>query len=297
MENMLIAGILSYLLGSIPNGLWLGKAIWHTDLREHGSHNIGATNAWRTLGKPAGISIFLLDFAKGFPRTQRFQSIDDLRRSCPSYDCVVVGSDQMWNSAWCSPDYLPVVFLDFVPAGCRRIAYAVSFGDSEWRDVETAKTVGEMLCRFDGISVREKSGVRIVKELSGRDAVVRRDPTMLYDEGFYADLITGGVPRTNGNRFVFAHILDWSNGVREQAAVRNALEESGASEVLTAEEQGHPVSVGEWLRRIRDAEVVVTNSYHAIIFAKMFGRNLVPLMLDGPYSMMNERVLDLLETT
>ena len=65
MENMLLAGILSYLLGSIPNGLWLGKAVWHTDLREHGSHNIGATNAWRTLGKSAGISIFLLDFAKG----------------------------------------------------------------------------------------------------------------------------------------------------------------------------------------------------------------------------------------
>ena len=65
MSSMLIAGLLSYLLGSIPNGLWLGKAIWHTDLREHGSHNIGATNAWRTLGKPAGISIFLLDFVKG----------------------------------------------------------------------------------------------------------------------------------------------------------------------------------------------------------------------------------------
>ena len=65
MENMLIAGILSYILGSIPNGLWLGKAIWHTDLREHGSHNIGATNAWRTLGKTAGTCIFLLDFAKG----------------------------------------------------------------------------------------------------------------------------------------------------------------------------------------------------------------------------------------
>ena len=65
MENMLLAGIIAYVLGSIPNGLWLGKLIWHTDLREHGSHNIGATNAWRTLGKTAGITIFLLDFAKG----------------------------------------------------------------------------------------------------------------------------------------------------------------------------------------------------------------------------------------
>ena len=57
--------LIAYVLGSIPNGLWLGKALWHTDLREHGSHNIGATNAWRTLGKGPGFLIFLLDFLKG----------------------------------------------------------------------------------------------------------------------------------------------------------------------------------------------------------------------------------------
>ena len=57
--------LMAYLLGSIPNGLWLGKLIWHVDLREHGSHNIGATNAWRTLGKGPGLLIFLLDFFKG----------------------------------------------------------------------------------------------------------------------------------------------------------------------------------------------------------------------------------------
>ena len=57
--------LMAYLLGSIPNGLWLGKLIWHVDLREHGSHNIGATNAWRTLGKGPGLLIFRLDFFKG----------------------------------------------------------------------------------------------------------------------------------------------------------------------------------------------------------------------------------------
>ena len=65
MAGLLFACLLSYLVGSIPSGLILGKGIWHIDLREHGSHNIGATNAWRTLGKAAGTSIFLLDFAKG----------------------------------------------------------------------------------------------------------------------------------------------------------------------------------------------------------------------------------------
>lgn len=58
--------VIAYLLGSIPNGLIFGKLIWGVDLRQHGSHNIGATNAWRTLGKVPGFIIFLLDFLKGF---------------------------------------------------------------------------------------------------------------------------------------------------------------------------------------------------------------------------------------
>lgn len=51
MASVLLVCLASYLLGSIPNGLVFGKLLWHVDLREYGSHNIGATNAWRTLGK------------------------------------------------------------------------------------------------------------------------------------------------------------------------------------------------------------------------------------------------------
>lgn len=65
MIDFVVAAAISYLLGSIPNGLILGKAIWGVDLRQHGSRNIGATNAWRTIGKAGGISIFVLDFLKG----------------------------------------------------------------------------------------------------------------------------------------------------------------------------------------------------------------------------------------
>ena len=65
MMDIVIVCVLSYLIGSLPNGLILGKSIWGIDLREHGSHNIGATNAWRTIGKVAGFSVFLLDLLKG----------------------------------------------------------------------------------------------------------------------------------------------------------------------------------------------------------------------------------------
>ncbi len=62
MAAVLVA---SFLLGSIPNGLIFGKLFWKKDLRRYGSGNVGATNAWRVLGKKAGLLIFLLDFLKG----------------------------------------------------------------------------------------------------------------------------------------------------------------------------------------------------------------------------------------
>ena len=64
MELLLLV-VAAYLIGSIPFGLIIGKLIWKKDLRQYGSHNIGATNAWRVLGKKAGILIFILDFLKG----------------------------------------------------------------------------------------------------------------------------------------------------------------------------------------------------------------------------------------
>ena len=57
--------ILSYVIGSIPSGLIVGKAIYHKDLRRYGSGNIGATNALRVLGRKAGALVFMLDFFKG----------------------------------------------------------------------------------------------------------------------------------------------------------------------------------------------------------------------------------------
>ena len=66
MILLVTAILLAYLLGSIPTSLWLGRAIKGVDLREHGSGNAGATNAFRVLGKPIGIAVLLLDMLKGF---------------------------------------------------------------------------------------------------------------------------------------------------------------------------------------------------------------------------------------
>lgn len=58
--------VAAYLLGSIPNAVWIGRKFYGIDVREHGSHNAGATNTLRVLGRKAGFTVFGLDFLKGF---------------------------------------------------------------------------------------------------------------------------------------------------------------------------------------------------------------------------------------
>jgi len=60
-----LAIVAAYLLGAVPFGLLIGK-LKGIDIREHGSGNIGATNVLRVLGKPLGITTFILDALKGF---------------------------------------------------------------------------------------------------------------------------------------------------------------------------------------------------------------------------------------
>jgi len=57
---------LSYLLGSFPTAVWIGKLFYNKDVREYGSGNAGATNTFRVLGKKAGIPVLLIDVLKGW---------------------------------------------------------------------------------------------------------------------------------------------------------------------------------------------------------------------------------------
>ncbi|MFD1466262.1 glycerol-3-phosphate 1-O-acyltransferase PlsY [Lapidilactobacillus mulanensis] len=57
--------ILAYILGSFPSGVVIGRLFYHRDIRQYGSGNIGTTNTFRVLGKPAGVVVLLLDILKG----------------------------------------------------------------------------------------------------------------------------------------------------------------------------------------------------------------------------------------
>ena len=65
MLSIAVIVILSYMAGSIPASVWIGKFMYGTDLRQHGSGNAGATNAFRVLGWKAGVLATVVDLGKG----------------------------------------------------------------------------------------------------------------------------------------------------------------------------------------------------------------------------------------
>ena len=66
ITQIILIIVLAYVLGSIPTAVWVGKAFFKIDVREHGSKNAGATNAIRVFGWRAGLLVFLFDVFKGW---------------------------------------------------------------------------------------------------------------------------------------------------------------------------------------------------------------------------------------
>lgn len=255
----------------------------------------------------------ITDFAASFPQTKLCRTMDDLRQATAGCDAFIVGSDQMWNPMWCSGLHLPLVMLDFAAVGKPRIAYAASFGTTVWREDQNAKLAGELLRKFAAISVREESGVTLANKLSGRtDAVQMLDPTLLHSADFYRKIIADAsveIPKHN-RPTVFRYMLDeWDDAATSQKAFEfvkaklNLVEtDSDRTPVrgilaplckflgATAK-----VPVPEWLAKIAASDFVFTNSFHGTVFAILFHRPFVSILLRGPMSGMNERALSLLK--
>ncbi len=83
MVSFLVIIVLSYLIGSLPTAVWVGKLIYKVDIREHGSGNAGATNTFRVLGWKCGVFVSLIDIFKGFVATFYISQIGFLAGEIP----------------------------------------------------------------------------------------------------------------------------------------------------------------------------------------------------------------------
>lgn len=115
-------------------------------------------------------------FSQKYINEKHKNNFDELNQIAKETDYFVVGSDQVWHPGY-RENYLYYYFLQFVEKE-KRIAYAPSFGISEIPE-EVKPQYKEWISSFPYLSVREKEGAKIIKDLTGRDAPVLVDPTLL----------------------------------------------------------------------------------------------------------------------
>ncbi len=208
------------------------------------------------------------------PQTKPFKSARQLRSEIRHYnfDAIIVGSDQVWR-----PRYAPDIkesFLAFLrPAdGIRRISYAPSFGTHEWEySAKQQATCSELLKSFDAVSVREASAVDLCRDRLGVAASHVIDPTMLLGAEDYGNLLskhplTGRASRQR----LLVYVLDEDPSKRQAIDfISDALNlEITRANAIASDGTAAPVE--EWLTGFRDSEFVVTDSFHACVFAILF---------------------------
>lgn len=211
------------------------------------------------------------------PQTSFVYSTQELYTACVNkFDAYVVGSDQVWR-----PEYVPDIrnfFLDFtVDWKVRRISYAASFGCNNPVYTDFEKEVcGKLISNFDAISVREKSGLNIISNFNWRitNKSVVLDPTMLLSKERYLSLIPSKL--SNATNKVFCYILDECNGLNEIIIRLCNLSQKEKYEFFSKRSRNKNLtvlpSIEEWLMNIRDAEYVVTDSFHGMVFSLIFNK-------------------------
>jgi len=258
----------------------------------HPKHMIGNTSLWRGMGlkngNPLSALIRRLRQAKRYARFDVFRNNLPLDRNLRSkeaitacldrFNVVLTGSDQTFNTKF-MPKYDDYFFQGFHAGGPRKVSYASCFGTREQKP-ELLSLASPALKSFDAIAVRNSVSQTIVNELTGIDPKVVVDPTLLHD---FSELETSVEP-ADMRRYIMVYALDTANFPMAEKII-NALREiepnlevhfvNGEKNFDKPRWATHLMnSYGplEFLRSIRGAAFVVTDSFHGVIFTQKFNR-------------------------
>ena len=213
-----------------------------------------------------------------FRMSECYGSRAELTQACADqYSAVLVGSDQLWLPANIAADYYT---LSFVPDSVNTIAYATSFGQAQLPRASERAAMRFLSC-IRHIGVREKSGQKIVAKLTGRRVPVVADPTLLFD-GREWMRVQQEAPLFEG-KYIFCYFLGNNPRHREFASRLSAetgcrivalqhVDEYVRSDEDYADETPWAVGPGDFLNLIRNAEWVLTDSYHCTAFSMQYER-------------------------
>lgn len=212
---------------------------------------------------------FLKKYIHLTPDTYRSEA--ELENNTPVADAYCTGSDQVWNSHWNEGVDRPL-YLSFISADKYKFSYAASIGNEKLSAEEMAE-VQPLLRQYRHITVRENVGIDIVNDM-GLEAEQMLDPTLLFGAEDWRKYTSD---RFAGKKYVVTYNLHHDRRIDEFAS---ALGKEFGLKVYNISYNLHDIirkgtlkwcpKIEEYLGLIRDAQFVVTDSFHATVFSIIF---------------------------
>lgn len=235
---------------------------------------------------------FLRMREKYLKMTDRFSSMDKLKSLCA--DVYMTGSDQVWGPA-VDGKHDKTYFLDFVDNKTKCIAYSASFGRTEIPN-SVIKEYKEMLSKYSGIAVREKSAVELLDSWGIPNVEQVLDPVFLMSKQEWSEYID----HSEQGQYVLVYQIHNDPNLNEYAKSLAAEKGLPLKRVSAFMRQifrgGHLVclpDISEFLALIKGCTYFVTDSFHGTAFAMIFNRQFMEVLPNNNTGTRNLNILSL----
>lgn len=257
---------------------------------------IANRHKFKTYGRKSRFDRFTSDFMN---LTGTFyETSNELRNNPPKADVYIAGSDQIWNTDMRN-GHEPAFYADFGSKETLRVAYAASFGIENLPE-EYRKFVHDEVVNINAISVREQSGLKILKELGINDAVQVVDPVFLLEKDEWEQLAIKAHEYKNliKNRYILVYDF-----IRDERIAKLATELKKQTnypivsvndfrETKYADYNINNAGPLEFINLISNSAYVLANSFHGTAFAIIFNKQFYSFSLETQRT--SSRMRDLL---
>lgn len=231
--------------------------------------------------------------------TERFYSNEEIKNLLKkSYDAYCTGSDQVWNTkvSTNSRGVDPAFYLDFTSDEKYCFSYAASFGMTSVTLDEKNK-IKNLLKKYKYISVREKAGLKILRQLGYSDAKIVLDPTLLIEKEEWRVF---SKPMKVPTRYILVYQLHKNKKMKKYIKNMSKLLNLPIVNIafswrgyLQSKYAAYAISPEQYVYLFDNAEYIITDSFHATVFSIIFEKKFVSIYSDQ----FNNRIQNILEIT
>lgn len=249
-------------------------------------------------------------FIKEIPHSKECYEFDSISHVLNSYNSFICGGDQIWNDYtqlnWYGKNDSSVLTLRFVPDNMKKISYAPSMGVFTLTN-EFRKEFGNWVNRLDAISVREKKILPELEKMTNKAITVVVDPVLLLTEKDWSNVMAYSPKK---KKYILCYLL--GDSIAQRKSVEKLARKVNCKIITFSHILGpavrkcdlffgdiHDYSSGprEFIGLIKNAEFVITDSFHACVFSMIFETPFVVFERNkiGEKGNMNSRIYDFLE--